>query len=56
MLSPVNSRIVIPDASHFVLFSEPGRVIPVVKYFLEKPEMRFPLANAETGYRPGEAR
>src|SRR5450432_3401458 len=36
---------VIPDASHFVLFSEPERVIPVVKYFLEKPAKRHLLAN-----------
>ncbi len=47
---------VIPDASHFVLFSEPERVIPVVSYFLAKPAKQYPLANAETGYRPGETR
>jgi pimeloyl-ACP methyl ester carboxylesterase len=29
---------VIPDASHFALFSEPERVIPIVKHFLEKPQ------------------
>ena len=47
---------VIPDAGHFILFSEPERVIPVVKHFLEKPEKRFPLATAGMGYRPGETR
>ena len=47
---------VIPDASHFVLFSEPDRVIPVVKYFLEKPAKRYPLATAGMGYHPGETR
>ncbi len=47
---------VIPDASHFVLFSEQERVIPTVKHFLEKPEKRIPLATAETGYHPGETR
>jgi pimeloyl-ACP methyl ester carboxylesterase len=47
---------VIPDASHFVLFSEQERVIPVVKHFLEKPEKRLPLATAEMGYHPGETR
>jgi pimeloyl-ACP methyl ester carboxylesterase len=47
---------VIPDAGHFVLFSEPERVIPVVKHFLEKPEKRFPLATAGMGYHPGETR
>ncbi len=47
---------VIPDASHFVLFSEQERVIPVVKHFLEKPAKRYPLATAEMGYHPGETR
>jgi pimeloyl-ACP methyl ester carboxylesterase len=47
---------IIPDASHFALFSEPERVIPVLKYFLEKPEKRLPLATARTGYQPGETR
>lgn len=47
---------VIPDAGHFVLFSEPDRVIPVIKHFLEKPAKRLPLANAEVGYHPGETR
>jgi pimeloyl-ACP methyl ester carboxylesterase len=47
---------VIPDASHFVLFSEPERVIPVVKHFLEKPAKRYPLATAEMGYQPGKTR
>lgn len=47
---------VIADASHFVLFSEQDRVIPVVKHFLEKPEKRLPLATAEMGYHPGETR
>jgi pimeloyl-ACP methyl ester carboxylesterase len=46
---------VVPDASHFVLFSEQERVIPVVKYFLEKPEKRLPLGGG-TGYHPGETR
>ena len=47
---------VIPDASHFVLFSEPERVTPLIKHFLEKPAERYPLATAEMGYRPGETR
>ncbi len=46
----------IPDASHFTLFSEPERVSPIVKHFLEKPEKRIPLATAATGYHPGETR
>jgi pimeloyl-ACP methyl ester carboxylesterase len=47
---------VIPDAGHFTLSSEPNKVIPVVKYFLEKPEKRIPVATARTGYHPGETR
>jgi pimeloyl-ACP methyl ester carboxylesterase len=55
-LIPNAELAVIPDASHFVLFSEQERVIPVVKRFLEKPEKRIPLATAGTGYHPGETR
>ncbi len=47
---------VIPDAGHFTLFSEPERVIPVVKHFLEKPAKRIPVSTAATGYHPGETR
>jgi pimeloyl-ACP methyl ester carboxylesterase len=47
---------VIPSASHFILFSEQERVIPIVKHFLEKPQKSIPLATAKTGYHPGETR
>ena len=47
---------VIPSASHFALSSEPDRVIPIVKHFLEKPDEELPLASAELGYHPGETR
>lgn len=47
---------VIPDAGHFTLSSEPGKVIPAVKHFLEKPKKRIPVATAGTGYQPGETR
>src|SRR3546814_2921346 len=47
---------VIPDAGHFALHSEPDRVIPIVKHFMEKPEKRSPLAPTESGYLPGETR
>ncbi|HTC19596.1 MAG TPA: alpha/beta hydrolase, partial [bacterium] len=53
---PQAELAVIPDAGHFALFSEPERVIPVVKHFLEKPDKKIPLATAETGYHPGETR
>ena len=55
-LIPNAELAVIPDASHFVLFSEQERVIPIIKHFLEKPEKRIPLATAETGYNQGETR
>jgi pimeloyl-ACP methyl ester carboxylesterase len=55
-LIPNAELAVIPDASHFAPFSEPERVIPAVRYFLEKPEKRLPLATARTGYHPGETR
>jgi pimeloyl-ACP methyl ester carboxylesterase len=55
-LIPNAELAVIPSASHFVLFSEQERVIPVVKHFLEKPEKRIPLATGGTGYQPGETR
>ncbi len=47
---------VIPSASHFALFSEPDRVIPIVQHFLEKPEGSIALATAASGYHPGETR
>jgi pimeloyl-ACP methyl ester carboxylesterase len=55
-LIPHAELAVIPDASHFVLFSEQERVIPTVRHFLEKPEKSVPLATAESGYHPGETR
>jgi len=55
-LIPHAELAVIPDASHFALSSEPERVIPIVKHFLEQPEKRLPLATASTGYHPGETR
>jgi len=55
-LIPKAELAVIPEASHFVLFSEPERVIPVVKHFMEKPAKRPLLATASTGYHPGETR
>jgi pimeloyl-ACP methyl ester carboxylesterase len=47
---------IIPDAGHFVLYSEPERVIPIVKHFLEKPEKRIPLGTGSSGYVPGKTR
>jgi len=47
---------VIPDASHFAMFSEQGRVVPIVQHFLKQPEKRMALATSRTGYHPGETR
>ncbi len=55
-LIPNAELAVIPSASHFALFSEPERVIPIVRHFLEKPQNSVPLAVAQTGYHPGETR
>jgi pimeloyl-ACP methyl ester carboxylesterase len=55
-LIPNAELAVIPSASHFALFSEPERVIPIVKHFLEKAEKSIPLATAESGYYPGATR
>ena len=53
---PSAELAVIPDAGHFTLFSEPERVIPVIKHFLEKSAKRIPVSTAATGYHPGETR
>ena len=47
---------IIPDASHFVLYSDPQKVIPIVETFLNEPSVKIPLATPETGYHPGETR
>jgi pimeloyl-ACP methyl ester carboxylesterase len=47
---------VIPDAGHFVMYSEPNRLNSVLTHFFDKPEMTSPIATAATGYRPGETR
>ena len=47
---------VIPDASHFVLFSEPEKLMPTVAAFLNSPAPQAPLATFKTGYYPGETR
>lgn len=55
-LIPNAELAVIPNAGHFALFSEPERVIPIVRHFLEKPDNTLPVATAKTGYHPGETR
>ena len=53
---PNSELVVVPDAGHFALYSEPERVIPIVQHFLEKPARRSPVAHAGLGYHPGETR
>ena len=55
-LIPYAELAVIPSASHFLLYSEQERVIPIVKHFLDKPAKELPLATARTGYHPAETR
>jgi pimeloyl-ACP methyl ester carboxylesterase len=55
-LIPRAELAVVPDASHFALSSEPERVVPLIKRFLEKPDGELPLATANLGYHPGETR
>ena len=55
-LIPHAELAVIPSASHFALSSEPERIMPIVKHFLEKPDEQLPLATAELGYYPRETR
>jgi pimeloyl-ACP methyl ester carboxylesterase len=47
---------VIPDSSHFVLFSEPEKLLPAVAAFLDASIPQVPLGTARTGYYPGVTR
>jgi pimeloyl-ACP methyl ester carboxylesterase len=47
---------VIPDASHFTLFSEPEKLLPTIAAFLDAPTPKAPLATLKTGYYPGVTR
>lgn len=47
---------VIPDASHFVLFSEPEKLLPTIAAFLDAPAPKTPLSTLTTGYYPGVTR
>jgi pimeloyl-ACP methyl ester carboxylesterase len=47
---------VIPDASHFVLFSEPEKLLPTIAAFLDAPAPKAPLATIKTGFYPGVTR
>ena len=47
---------IIPGASHFVLFSEPEKLLPTIAAFLDAPTPKAPLGTAITGYYPGVTR
>jgi pimeloyl-ACP methyl ester carboxylesterase len=47
---------VIPDSGHFVLFSEPEKLLPTVAAFLDAPASQVPLGTAKSGYYPGVTR
>lgn len=55
-LIPNAQLAVIPDAGHFLLYSEPERLLPVVAAFLDGSDTREPLATPSTGYQPGATR
>lgn len=55
-LIPNAQLAVIPDASHFVLFSEPGKLLPTIAAFLDAPTPKIPLSTLSTGYYPGMTR
>jgi pimeloyl-ACP methyl ester carboxylesterase len=47
---------IIPDASHFVLMSEPEKLLPTVAAFLDAPLSKVPFGTPKTGYYPGLTR
>jgi pimeloyl-ACP methyl ester carboxylesterase len=53
---PSGQLAVIPDASHFVHFSEPEKLLPTVASFLDAPTPKVPLGTAKSGYYPGVTR
>jgi pimeloyl-ACP methyl ester carboxylesterase len=53
---PTAQLAVIPDVSHFVLFSEPEKLLPTIAAFLDAPSPKVPLSTFKTGYYPGVTR
>jgi pimeloyl-ACP methyl ester carboxylesterase len=53
---PNGQLAVIPDASHFVLFSEPEKLLPTIAAFFDAPLTKEPLSTFQTGYYPGKSR
>ncbi len=55
-LIPGAQLAVIPDASHFVLFSEPAKLLPTIAAFLDAPPPTLPLSTFTSGFQPGTTR
>ncbi len=55
-LIPNSDFTVIPDAGHFALDAEPGKVLPVFEAFLDAPSTKLPFATTAVRYQPGAAR
>jgi len=55
-LIPQGQLAIIPDASHFVLFSEPEKLLPVIAAFFNAPTPTLPLSTFASGFRPGVTR
>jgi pimeloyl-ACP methyl ester carboxylesterase len=53
---PAAQLAIIPDASHFVLMSEPEKLLPTVSAFLDAPISKVECATFKTGYYPGVTR
>jgi pimeloyl-ACP methyl ester carboxylesterase len=53
---PTAQLAVIPNASHFLLFSEPEKLLSTIAAFLDAPTPKEPLATLKTGYYPGVTR
>jgi pimeloyl-ACP methyl ester carboxylesterase len=47
---------IIPDAGHFVLLSEPEKLLPTVAAFLDGAKPKVPIGTTQTGYYPGVTR
>jgi pimeloyl-ACP methyl ester carboxylesterase len=52
---PSGQLAVIPDSSHFVLFSEPEKLLPTIAAFLDAPTPKVPIGT-HNGYYPGVTR
>jgi pimeloyl-ACP methyl ester carboxylesterase len=52
---PYAQLAVIPDSSHFALFSEPEKLLPTVTAFLDAPTPKVPIGT-HNGYYPGVTR